>query len=159
MRFSILKAYKENNTYSSADFIRHVDDRFSYAIECIQTDNDFEFTNRLNRTCSTKPMMFENMLKSLGIWRKLINSFVPRYNGKVERSHRKGNEEFYALHKFYFLPTLNTNSPYGFASETASRWDLSTGVFRKMSFFLSKTVKYNWQTHTKKCVEKCKKSA
>ncbi|MBQ8180422.1 MAG: integrase core domain-containing protein, partial [Ruminococcus sp.] len=26
---------------------------------------------------------------------------TPRHNGKVERSHRKDNEYFYATHKFY----------------------------------------------------------
>ena len=46
-------------------------------------------------------------------WRKMydgtLNSlveqsrrpFTPRHNGKVERSHRKDNEYFYATHKFY----------------------------------------------------------
>ena len=31
----------------------------------------------------------------------LIRPFTPRHNGKVERSHRKDNEYFYATHKFY----------------------------------------------------------
>ncbi|MCR5336527.1 MAG: integrase core domain-containing protein [Synergistes sp.] len=34
---------------------------------------------------------------------RLIRPFTPRHNGKVERSHRKDNEYFYALHKFYSL--------------------------------------------------------
>ena len=29
------------------------------------------------------------------------NGVTPRHNGKVERSHRKDNEYFYATHKFY----------------------------------------------------------
>ena len=32
---------------------------------------------------------------------KLIKPFTPRHNGKVERSHRKDNEYFYATHTFY----------------------------------------------------------
>ena len=32
---------------------------------------------------------------------KLIRPYTPRHNGKVERSHRKDNEYFYATHKFY----------------------------------------------------------
>lgn len=32
---------------------------------------------------------------------KMIRPFTPRHNGKVERSHRKDNEYFYASHKFY----------------------------------------------------------
>ena len=42
--------------------------------------------------------------KHLHKWGSHINWSVrlpPRHNGKVERSHRKDNEEFYASHKFY----------------------------------------------------------
>lgn len=34
---------------------------------------------------------------------KLIKPYAPRHNGKVGRSHREGNEYFYASHKFYSL--------------------------------------------------------
>ena len=45
--------------------------------------------------------LFEARLKQLGIKHKLIRPYTPRHNGKVERSHRKDNEYFYATHKFY----------------------------------------------------------
>jgi len=45
--------------------------------------------------------MFEKTLAQLGIRHKKIRPFTPRHNGKVERSHRKDNEYFYAVHKFY----------------------------------------------------------
>ena len=45
--------------------------------------------------------LFENTLARLGIRHKKIRPFTPRHNGKVERSHRKDNEEFYACHTFY----------------------------------------------------------
>jgi transposase InsO family protein len=32
---------------------------------------------------------------------KLIRPFTPRHNGKVERSHRKDHDRFYATHTFY----------------------------------------------------------
>ena len=38
---------------------------------------------------------------SLACQSKLIKPYTPGHNGKVERSHRKDNEYFYALHKFY----------------------------------------------------------
>ena len=100
-RFRILKAYKEHSTYSSAQFIRYVVEKFPYAIECIQTDNGMEFTNRLNSNAKHKPTLFEMTLDQLGITHKLIRPYTPKHNGKVERSHRKDNEEFYACHKFY----------------------------------------------------------
>ena len=37
----------------------------------------------------------------MGILHKLIRPYMPRHNGKVERSHRKNNEKFYASHRFY----------------------------------------------------------
>ncbi len=100
-RFRYLEAFKEHSTYSSAQFIRHVVKKFPYAIECIQTDNGFEFTNRLNAKNCTKKTLFEKTLAELGIKHKLIKPYTPRHNGKVERSHRKDNEYFYASHKFY----------------------------------------------------------
>ena len=100
-RFRYLEAFKEHSTYSSAEFIRHVVKKFPYTVESIQTDNGFEFTNRLNSSSKGKPTLFEVTLKELGITHKLIKPYTPRHNGKVERSHRKDNEYFYASHKFY----------------------------------------------------------
>lgn len=52
---------------------------------------------------SKKPTLtlFEKRLKHFGTNHKLIRPYTPRYNSKVERSHRKDNEYFYATHKFY----------------------------------------------------------
>ena len=100
-RFRYLEAFEENSTYSSTQFLLHVVEKFPYAIECVQTDNGFEFTNSMSRH-NTKPLtLFEKTLAQLGIRHKKIKPFTPRHNGKVECSHRKDNEEFYACHKFY----------------------------------------------------------
>ncbi len=100
-RFRYLEAFQEHSAFSSSEFIKHCVKRFPYAIECIQTDNGSEFTNRLNPHYSDKKTLFEETLKQLGIRHKLIKPYTPRHNGKVERSHRKDNEYFYASHKFY----------------------------------------------------------
>ena len=100
-RFRYLEAFKEHNSYSSSEFIKHCVKRFPYAIECVQTDNGPEFTNRLNSQCSEKKTLFEVTLDQLCIQHKCIKPFTPRHNGKVERSHRKDNEYFYADHKFF----------------------------------------------------------
>ena len=100
-RFRYLEAFEEHSTYSSTQFLKHVVEKFPYAIECVQTDNGMEFTNRLNAKNTKKPTLFEKTLQNLGIRHKLIRPFTPRHNGKVERSHRKDNEEFYANHSFY----------------------------------------------------------
>lgn len=100
-RFRYLEAFEEHSTYSSTQFLKHVVEKFPYVIECVQTDNGTEFTNRLNAKNTRKLTLFEKTLKELGIQHKLIRPFTPRHNGKVERSHRKDNEEFYANHSFY----------------------------------------------------------
>lgn len=100
-RFRYLEAFKEQSSYSSAVFVEHLLKRFPFKIECIQTDNGQEFTKALGNAKNPKPAMFENELKRHGIHHKLIRPYTPRHNGKVERSHRKHNEYFYATHKFY----------------------------------------------------------
>ena len=100
-RFRYLEAFKEKDTYTSTVFLKHVVEKFPYAIECVQTDNGFEFTNEMGNSKKKLPTLFEKTLEQLGIKHKKIRPFTPRHNGKVERSHRKDNEEFYASHRFY----------------------------------------------------------
>ena len=105
-RFRYLEAFKEHTSYSAALFIRHCVEKFPYIIECVQTDNGSEFTNRMNNSKEMRPTFFQKTLEELGIRHKLIRVFTPRHNGKVERSHRKDNEYFYASHKFYSFDDL-----------------------------------------------------
>jgi transposase InsO family protein len=100
-RFRYLEAFEEHSTYSSTQFLLHVIEKFPYVIECVQTDNGLEFTNRLSNSKNKPLTLFEKTLKQFDIQHKLIKPYTPRHNGKVERSHRKDNEEFYASHKFY----------------------------------------------------------
>ena len=100
-RFRYLEAFQEHSTYSSAEFIKRCAKKFPFVIECVQTDNGPEFTNRLISGQSSRPTLFEKTLERLGIQHKLIRPYTPRHNGKVERSHRKDYEYFYASHKFF----------------------------------------------------------
>ena len=99
-RWRFVEAFDEHSTYSSALFVDHLVKAFPCPIECIQTDNGPEFTNRFT-TFRNKPTLFQVHLEKHGIQHKLIRPFTPRHNGKVERSHRKDNERFYATHTFY----------------------------------------------------------
>ena len=94
-RKRVLWASKEQSTSASAEFVDIVMKKFPFKIECIQTDNGFEFTNRLHTYYTNKKTMFEKKLEKLGIRHKLIKPKTPRHNGKVERSHRKDQERFY----------------------------------------------------------------
>jgi transposase InsO family protein len=99
--FRYVEAFEELSTYSSSVFAEHMKRAFPFIIECVQTDNGSEFTNALQARGKGKFTAFENKLAELGITHKRIRPYTPRHNGKVERSHRKDNEYFYAVHKFY----------------------------------------------------------
>lgn len=101
-RFRYVEAFQEISTYSSMVFLEHMLKAFPFPVECVQTDNGFEFTKRFGSSKSDKDLtLFEKKLAELGIEHKKIRPFTPRHNGKVERSHRKDNEYFYATHRFY----------------------------------------------------------
>lgn len=99
-RWRYLEAFQEHSSYSSAVFLEHLVKATPFKILCIQTDNGSEFTKKFVSD-KARPHLFERKSEELGIRHKLIRPFTPRYNGKVERSHRKDNEYFYASHKFY----------------------------------------------------------
>ena len=101
-RWRFVEAFEEHSSYSSAVFLDHLVKAFPCPIECVQTDNGQEFTKRFcSYGGSEKPTIFQVRLSEYGIRHKLIRPFTPRHNGKVERSHRKDNERFYATHTFY----------------------------------------------------------
>ena len=105
-RYRILGAYPEQSTYSSAHFLRHVVEAFrrkGITVQCVQTDNGFEFTNRFSNSKRDIPTLFESTAAELGIRHKLIRPYTPRHNGKVERSHREDQKRFYATHRFWSL--------------------------------------------------------
>ena len=100
-RFRFVAAFKEQSTYSSVQFLEMLLKAFPFKIECIQTDNGSEFIKSFDEHKKGKLSLFEARLKELGIRHKLIRPYTPRHNGKVERSHRKDNEYFYATHRFH----------------------------------------------------------
>jgi len=101
-RFRYVEGFDELSTFSSATFLENMLKAFKFNVECVQTDNGTEFTNRFTSN-RDRPTLFEQLLKQRGIQHKLIRPYTPRHNGKVERSHRKDNEYFYATHRFYSL--------------------------------------------------------
>ena len=105
-RLRFLAAYPEQCTYSSADFLEKLVawyKRRGITVECVQTDNGFEFTNRFSASKRNIPTLFEATAFRLGIKHKLIRPYTPRHNGKVERSHREDQKRFYSCHSFFSL--------------------------------------------------------
>ena len=105
-RLRFLAAYQEQSTYSSADFLKKLVKwyaRRGIRVECVQTDNGFEFTNRFSNSKRDLPTLFETTAQKLGVRHKLIRPYTPRHNGKVERSHREDQKRFYSCRSFYSL--------------------------------------------------------
>lgn len=70
-------------------------------MECVQTDNDFEFTNRFSNSKRDIPTLFEKTTAELSSRHKWIRPYTPRHNSKVEHSHREDQKRFYSTHVFF----------------------------------------------------------
>ena len=113
-RLRVIWFAKEHSTYESSRFIEVMVKKFPFKIEEVQTDNGFEFTNRLNSNKSKRneKTMFERKLEEKGIRHKYIKPYTPRHNGKVERSHRKDQERFYYNKIFFSFEDLVNRAKY-----------------------------------------------
>ena len=113
-RLRVIWFAKEHSTYESSRFIEVMIKKFPFEIEEVQTDNGFEFTNRLNSNKSKRneKTMFEKKLEEKGIRHKYIKPYTPRHNGKVERSHRKDQERFYYKKVFCSFEDLVNRAKY-----------------------------------------------
>ncbi len=83
-RLRILKIYERCNQKSAISFADYVLEKLPFEVQAIQTDNGSEFQSG-----------FHWHLLDSGIRHVYIKPLTPRLNGKVERSHRIDNEEFY----------------------------------------------------------------
>ena len=113
-RLRVLWFAKDHSSYEASRFVEIIEKKFPFKIEEIQTDNGFEFTNRLSYHAKTreKETMFQIKLKEKGIKHKLIKPYTPRHNGKVERSHRKDQESFYYKKVFCSFEDLVNRAKY-----------------------------------------------
>jgi transposase InsO family protein len=91
-------AYRNKGIEQACDFVLRLVAATPFHIEQIQTDNDVAFTNLFLRTPSEtepEPHPFPALLQSQQIRHKLIPPGVKELNGKVERSHKTDDQEFY----------------------------------------------------------------
>ena len=86
-RWRFVEAFEEHSTYSSALFVEHLVKAFPCPIECIQTDNGTEFTNRFT-THRDKPTLFQVRLEQHGIRHKVIRPYTPRWSAATGRTMR-----------------------------------------------------------------------
>lgn len=85
-RVRALKIYEKHTQKNAIAFVDYVVSRFPFRIHTIRTDHGHEFQTD-----------FHWHLHDLGIRHVYIKPRTPRLNGKVERSHRTDEYEFYQL--------------------------------------------------------------
>ena len=85
-RVRALKVYEKHTQANAIDFVNHIIEKFPFRIREIRTDNGHEFQAK-----------FHWHVEDLGIRHAYIRKGTPQLNGKVERSHRSDQQEFYQL--------------------------------------------------------------
>ncbi|HEX6330382.1 MAG TPA: integrase core domain-containing protein, partial [Actinomycetota bacterium] len=85
-RIRVPRIYDRLNQTTAIRFVDYVVEKLPFAAEVIQTDNGPEFGSQ-----------FHYHVLDKGIGHVYIKPATPRLNGKVERSHRIDQEEFYRM--------------------------------------------------------------
>jgi transposase InsO family protein len=85
-RVRALKIYTRHTQKNAIAFVDHIVAKFPFRIQQIRTDRGHEFQAQ-----------FHWHVEDLGIRHAYIKARTPQLNGKVERSHRSDQEEFYQL--------------------------------------------------------------
>ena len=85
-RIRALQIYPKHNQVCAINFIDYVIQKFPFRISTIRTDHGHEFQAR-----------FHWHVEDQGMKHVYIKPRTPQLNGKVERSHRTDQQEFYQL--------------------------------------------------------------
>jgi transposase InsO family protein len=85
-RVRALQIFPEHNQARAIQFMNYVIEKFPFRISTIRTDRGHEFQAR-----------FHWHIEDLGMRHVYIKPQTPQLNGKVERSHRTDQTEFYQL--------------------------------------------------------------
>ena len=85
-RVRALKVYDKHTQANAVDFVDHIIEKFLFRIKEIRTDHGHEFQAK-----------FHWHVEDQGIRHAYIKRGTPQLNGKVERSHRSDQQEFYQL--------------------------------------------------------------
>lgn len=112
-RIRALKIYSKHNQASAIDFVDYFVKKFPFRINTIRTDRGHEFQAK-----------FHWHVEDQGMRHHYIKPRSPYLNGKVERSHRTDQEEFYQLLSYtddvdlnkklqYWEQFYNFNRPHG----------------------------------------------
>ena len=90
-RLRVMRIYDDKTVSNSVRFLQEVTGSLPFPVLAVRTDNGLEFTNRV----FYREHAFTKECVRLGIKHILNRPGYPQANGKVERSHRTDDEEFY----------------------------------------------------------------
>lgn len=90
-RLRVIRIYDDKTVSNSVEFLQEVVRSLPFPVLAVRTDNGLEFTNRVFYI----EHAFTKECVRLGIKHILNRPGYPQANGKVERSHRTDDEEFY----------------------------------------------------------------
>jgi len=92
-RLRVLRVYDELSAYNAQEFLKEVVKQLPFRVETVRTDNGIEFTYGPFR--KEHPFFLECVRNN--IKHHLNKPAHPESNGRVERSHRTDDEEFYRV--------------------------------------------------------------
>ena len=118
-RVRALKIYPRHNQANACDFVDYFIEKFPFRIHTIRTDRGHEFQAK-----------FHWHVEDKGIRHVYIKPRSPQLNGKVERSHRSDQEEFYQLMNYVDDRDLN---------EKLTEWENFYNFHRPHGAFAGKT--------------------
>ncbi len=105
-RLRVVQLHEDLSLAAAKAFAQYVLSTFPFPVRCVQTDNDSIFTHWYTagpKTPLDRPVKihaFTAMCAQFGAAHRLIPPRTPRLNGKVERSHRTDDEEFYFRRRY-----------------------------------------------------------
>jgi len=94
-RYRFAYAYLDIGPQSTVDFLERMKKAMPFPIHTLQTDNGFEFTNRLSPHAAHVEHSMDQWCQKNGIKHRCIPPGEKELNGKVERSHRIDEQYFY----------------------------------------------------------------
>jgi transposase InsO family protein len=88
-RYRILRLYRKKDHHTSLQFLSVIRQHYPFPIRKVQVDNGTEFS-----------LAFALAVQAAGMRLRYIKPRRPEQNGKVERSHRIDDEEFWNVRTF-----------------------------------------------------------
>lgn len=113
-RLRVVRFFPELTNSAGLAFLTALRGAFPFQIAMVQTDNDATFTNWYTGAPKTAPDTavrlhpFTLACEAAGIRHRTIRPRSPHLNGKVERSHRIDEEEFYRGRRCRSVAELRT---------------------------------------------------